>query len=197
MGAMRAVVQPRPDYLTVAEFLEWDSGDGSGRLWQLRDGVPEAMAPAGERHATIHATLGTLIHTHLEQSGRSCRLLVNPGVQPRLRAAINARVPDLAVTCAPPADRRLMIEPVLLIEILSPSNVRETWDNVWSYSTIAGVAEILVVHTQRPRAELLRRQPDGLWPEQPKVIEGEQVLELRSIGLSLPLAAAYRGSGIG
>jgi hypothetical protein len=31
--------------MTVSEFLSWDSGDPSGRLWQLIDGEPVAMAP--------------------------------------------------------------------------------------------------------------------------------------------------------
>ncbi len=31
---------------TVDEFLEWDSGDRTGALWQLRDGEPEMMPPA-------------------------------------------------------------------------------------------------------------------------------------------------------
>lgn len=45
---MVAVPKHSPERMTVAEFLAWDSGDRSGRGWQLRDGVPEAMAPASE-----------------------------------------------------------------------------------------------------------------------------------------------------
>jgi Uma2 family endonuclease len=37
--------------MTVAEFLDWDSGDRTGALWQLRDGEPEMMAPASDRTA--------------------------------------------------------------------------------------------------------------------------------------------------
>ena len=60
MVALRKLPPPAP--MTVAAFLAWDPGDRSGRLWQLRDGVPEAMAPATEAHGAIQAELGALIN---------------------------------------------------------------------------------------------------------------------------------------
>lgn len=38
-----------------------------------------------------------------------------------------------------------MSDPVLLMEILSPSDAQQTWANVWAYATIPSVTEILVV----------------------------------------------------
>ena len=84
-----------------------------------------------------------------------------------------------------------LTDPVLLIEILSPSNQAETWANVWTYTTIPSVREILVLKTASIGAELLRRTSDGSWPEQPLILaDGE--LALQSIGFRIPLAAAYR-----
>jgi Uma2 family endonuclease len=42
-----------PDFLTVDAFLAWDTPMGS--LWQLVDGVPQAMAPASPTHGLIQA----------------------------------------------------------------------------------------------------------------------------------------------
>ena len=53
-------------------------------------------------------------------------------------------------------------DPVLLVEILSPSNRAETWTNVWAYTTIPSVREILVLHSLRIRAELLRRDDTAI-----------------------------------
>jgi hypothetical protein len=38
-----------------------------------------------------------------------CRVIIEPGVQPKVQANLNVRVPDLAVTCAQldPKDRLL------------------------------------------------------------------------------------------
>lgn len=45
---MVAALKMPSHHMTVAEFLDWDSGDRSGALWQLRDGEPEMMAPASD-----------------------------------------------------------------------------------------------------------------------------------------------------
>jgi Uma2 family endonuclease len=102
------------------------------------------------------------------------------------------RVPDLAVSCTPilPGDNALR-DPVLPIEILSPSNRAETWSNVWSYTTIPSVREILILHSTRIGADLLRRGADGSWPERPQAID-QGDLTLDSIGYTGPIAAFYR-----
>ena len=127
---MRALPKPLPTRLTVPEFLAWDSEDRSGRLWQLHDGLPEAMAPASETHGSIQSELGRLIGNHLLAHRPGCRVVTTPSVVPRVRSSDNLRIPDLAVTCTPPRGERLLEAPVLLIEILSPSNADETWANV-------------------------------------------------------------------
>ena len=195
MVALRKLPPPAP--MTVAAFLAWDPGDRSGRLWQLRDGVPEAMAPATEAHGAIQAELARIIGNHLLAAGRPCRVVTDPGIVPRVRRAENVRIPDLAVSCAPPGTERLMTEPVLVIEILSPSNAEQTWANVWAYATIPSVAEILVVSSTERRAELLRRGADGAWPPEPEPMGPEGMLRLDSIGLSVPLASLYRTTTLG
>jgi len=82
----------------------------------------------------------------------------------------------------------------VLIEILSPSNATDTWGNVWSYTTIPSVQEILVVHVAEERADLLRRQPDGTWPENPMQLMQGDDLTLASIGFTAPLVAIYARS---
>jgi len=100
------------------------------------------------------------------------------------------------VTCSSTdVNAKALLEPVLLIEILSPSTHKETWDNVRRYKTIPAVREILVIHTKSPSVDLLRRGDDGSWPEQPLTIAGG-TLTLSSIDLTLPVAALYRGTGL-
>ena len=101
--------------MTVAEFLDWDSGDRTGALWQLRDGEPEMMAPASDPHGSIQARLAMLLGVHLDARGGPCRVVVAPGVVPAARSEENCLVPDLGITCVPPSGARLMLEPVVLI----------------------------------------------------------------------------------
>jgi Uma2 family endonuclease len=182
--------------MTVAEFLAWNPEDGTGRLWQLRDGEPEAVPPAYDAHGSIQAELGRLIGNHLAESGCSCRAVMTPGVIPRLRSDRNLLVPDIGVTCAPPSGTHALPEPVVLIEVLSPNNEWETRANVWAYMIIPSVREILIISSVAVAAEVLRRQPDGAWPAQPEFVQPDGDLRLECIGFTAPLRAAYRTSGV-
>jgi Uma2 family endonuclease len=187
-----AVALKLPEVLTVDAFLTWDAP--IGQLWQLVDGVPQAMAPPSPTHALIQGEVAALIRNHLVEKGSPCSIAITPGVTPRVQSDTNLRIPDLAVTCSPalPGDNVLR-DPVLLIEILSPGNRAETWTNVWSYTTIPSVREILVLHSASIGADLLRRGTDGSWPERPQAIEQGDIA-LDTIGYSGPIAAFYRST---
>ncbi|MEO8715313.1 MAG: Uma2 family endonuclease [Acetobacteraceae bacterium] len=175
--------------MSVEEFLDWDSGDFL--KYELVDGEPRAMAPARPTHGVLQGRLATFINIHLDRENSACRLVVEPGVVPRILPDHNVRIPDLAVTCAPyETEEAVLTNPVLLVEILSPGNQASTWTNVWTYTSIPSVREILVLRTDRIGAELLRRSPAGDWPERPMAItDGELVLE--SVGMRVTLVDLY------
>lgn len=127
------------------------------------------------------------------ERGGPCSVVSDPGIVPRVRAAHNVRVPDLAVTCSEYVTEEATLEdPVVIIEILSPSNKAETWSNVWTYVTIPSVREILVVRSAEIGADLLRRLSDGSWPGEPARIGPDDTLALDCIGFTCPLRALYR-----
>jgi Uma2 family endonuclease len=180
-----------PSAMTASEFLAWNPQDSDG--WELIDGTPRAMVPASPKHGAIQAEAARLIGNHLADLRPACRIVVEPGIRPKVRANLNVRVPELAVTCADwdPEDR-LLQEPLFVLEILSPSNKADTWANVWSYVTIPSIWEILVLHTAEIRAELLRRGEDGTWPDDPLSLTVGDSVQLASIDFSSPLSAFYR-----
>lgn len=178
--------------MTTAEFLAWEPPDATDR-WELVDGTPRAMAPASPAHGFIQAEAARLIGNHLAMHLPQCRVATEPGLQPKVRGQSNVRVPDLAVTCASPEPGdRLLREPVLVIEILSPSNSAETWQNVWSYMTIPSVREVIVMYTAEVRMDLFRREPDGALPDDPLPLRSGDTVTLDSIGLTVPVVAFYR-----
>jgi len=175
--------------MTVAEFLDWP-GDESGRQFDLVDGEIRAMAPASITHRLIQASMARLIGNHL--AGTRCHIVTAPGVIPRVRSSANMRVPDLAVNCLPDqAGQRALPDPLLIIEILSPSNEAETRENVWAFATIPSVREILLVRSTDVGAELFGRQDDGSWPEQPELIGEAGEVVLTSIDFRTPLGTFY------
>ncbi len=150
------------------------------------------MAPANRTHGTLQGELEALIRNHLAAQDGPCVAVMLPGVIPHVQASHSMRIPDLAVTCSDyQAEETGLTDPVLVVEILSPSNQAETWANVWTYTTIPSVREILVLRSATDGADLLRRGPDGAWPQEPlNVTDGDLVLE--SIGLRVKLADIYR-----
>ena len=114
-----------------------------------------------------------------------------------VRAGINVRVPDVAVTCTRLAPgQQVWPDPLLLIEILSPGNAADTWENVWSYCTIPSVREIAIVHSTRA----LRSFCGGggrHWPEETEKIEPGGTLSFECIGFSCPLSEVYAETPLG
>lgn len=175
----------------VADFLAWP-GDGSGRRYQLVDGEVRAISIGTTTRGLIQATLAYLLANRLDANGSPCHAIVRPCIATRVRASLNVRRPALGVTAAPDEPGQYILpEPILLIEILSPGNATDTWENVWSYTTIPSVREIVIVHSTRVFAELLRRDADGNWPAEPEEIGAGGTLRLDSIAFACPLPAVY------
>jgi Uma2 family endonuclease len=186
---MNALKKLPPLRMDIPEFLDW--ADRQPGRWQLRDGAPEAMAPPAERHGAIQSELAGLIRDHFRRIGSHCRGIITPGVVPRLRSDRNMLVPDIGITCAPPSSRVALREPIVLIEIISPSNEARTRANVWAYATIPSVAEIVLIGSEAITAEILRRRPDGSWPEMPETVGRDGRLTIERIGFDAPLIDVY------
>lgn len=119
--------------------------------------------------------------------------LTNPGiVVPAVQADRNFLIPDAAVTCSEcDTDPAALHHPVLVIEILSPSNHIETWRNIRAYMLIDSVREIPVIHTALVRVDVLRRGVDGAWPDDvTPITQGD--FTLASIELNVSLGVLYR-----
>jgi Uma2 family endonuclease len=189
---MVALPKYAPSRMTVAEFLDWP-GDGTSARYELVDGELHAMAPASITHGIIQANVARLLGNHLLDT--PCHVVTAPGIVPRARAHQNMRIPDLAVTCEQDElGQRALPEPVLIIEILSPSNETETRENVWAYLSIPSVRQVLLVRSTEIAAELLARQTDGSWPANPDAIDPAGNVSLGAIDFAAPLIEFYRGT---
>ena len=182
---------PETAQMDVPAFLRW-SGARDGK-WELVDGVPRAMAPASRSHGSIQSELGRLVGNWLAEARPGCAIVTEGGIVPRIASDTNYRVPDLVVSCTPDTPERHDVEgPVVVIEVLSPSNQLQTWANMWAYSTIPSVLELLVVESSAISARLFRREKDGTWPTIGLALAGDDELVLESIGFVTPLRALYR-----
>jgi Uma2 family endonuclease len=174
--------------MTLDEFLHWD--DGTDTRYELIGGFPVAMAPPAHNHGALTARLAGRLEAVLA-SRRPCRVIVEAGVLDADRAD-NFFVADVAVTCAPYSRRQYLQDPILLVEILSPSTERhDRRIMIPAYQQMASVQEILVVDSDARYAALHRRQGDQ-WIIQ--ISRGDAgMISLASVGIEIRMAELYEG----
>jgi Uma2 family endonuclease len=134
-----------------------------------------------------------------ELEGRPCRVL-SSDVRVRVEATDLGTYPDASVVCGPVqtagADAHAIVNPVLLVEVLSDST--EAYDRgqkASHYRRIPSLRAYLLVSQREPRLELQVHQTDGRWT----LIEagaGER-LALEPLGIGLDVDEVYREPSAG
>lgn len=181
--------------MTVEEFLAWDGGGHVGKL-ELVEGAVRAMAPASATHGIIQGNIITAINTRLRALRSSCRAGTEAPIIPPLGKRINARAPDVSVTCSPPSDDGTFVDPVLIVEVMSPSNEADTWESIHALAGLQSLKEVLVVQSTRVEVEVYRRDGKGAWLSKPETADGSSSTGLRldSVDLDLAVSEIYRGT---
>ena len=174
--------------MTAAEFLAWDATQTLKH--EFVGGEVFAMAGGEDRNNTAALNLVVALRQHLR--GSPCRVYASD-VKLRVDAADSFFYPDLMVTCsaADAADRLVKREPILLVEVLSPSTAAyDRGDKFASYRQLPSLAEYLLVDVDSRRCDLFRkRSDDGLWVLHPSA-PGHGV-QLASVDLAISAEALW------
>jgi Uma2 family endonuclease len=176
--------------LSVEEFL--DSCPNDQRHYQLIDGVIVAMAPPAIPHQIIASRLTAHIVSAVDANRPGCSTRSQAGIAPQGLAGRNHFETDITVTCEPGGYKGIAAEPVLIVEIQSPSTERDDhFVKLPHYQRLPSLQEILYVESQRVAATLYQRAGEG-W-ETIELDGGDARLQLETIGLDLLLSALYLG----
>ena len=167
--------------LTLGEFLDWERAQPERYEF---DGVqPVAMTGGSVAHArVVRRLVGALaagLRSGCEAFGGDLKVLT-PG---------RARYPDATVVCGPTDPRGDVVEPTVVVEVLSPSTaLTDRRVKAAEYAGVASVLACVMLDQDEPRAVVLRRS--GGWAEE--VLAGPgAVLALPEVGAEIPLAALY------
>ena len=178
--------------LTVAEYLAIEKA--AEFKSEFYDGEMFAMAGASREHNRVSYNLTVELGVRLR--GGPCE-----GFAADLRVKVDPTglytYPDLGIVCGPgeydPLDRDTLINPTVLIEVLSPST--ERYDRTVKfrhYKQIESLREYVLVFQDEPAVERRVRQPDGRWVLGEVVgLAAEFVLD--SVPLLVPIEDVYRG----
>ena len=173
--------------MTSAEFLAWDATQTVRH--EFVGGGVYSMAGAEERHVTTSGNIYVALRNHLR--GSPCRTFI-VDMKLRVEPADCFFYPDVMVTCsaADAADPLVKREPVLLVEVLSPTTAAyDRGGKFAAYRMLPSLREYLLVDPQSRRCDLYRLGADGLWVLHP--FEPEQTIRLDSVGLDLDALALW------
>ena len=173
--------------MSAEDFLAWDRHE-TLRHEYVR-GEVFLMAGGEDSNATAALNIGMALRTHLR--GTPCRTFLSD-VKLRVEAADCFFYPDVMVTCsaADAADRLVKREPVLAVEVLSPSTAAyDRGDKFNDYRQLPSLREYLLVDPQSRRCDLYRKGGDGLWVLHPSAA-GEAVT-LASVDLTITAEALW------
>ncbi len=149
--------------VSVAEYFAME--DASTTKHELVNGQVLAMSGASYRHNRIAMNVAISLGSQLRGSG--CRP-VGSDQRVHVLATDLDTYPDVTVICGDarksPADRHAVVNPTLLVEVLSPST--ESYDRgaKWvHYQRIPSLREYVLVSSGEPRLERFFRDDDGSW----------------------------------
>jgi Uma2 family endonuclease len=178
-------------YLTVEQYLDYETKNPI--RYEYVDGFVYAMSGASKNHARITKNLGYWLEHHLRDG--TCEPYLT---EVKVKASTSRYYyPDVVVTCEAaaedPEDPYLIIQPILLIEVLSPSTSRtDKVEKFNTYQQIPGLLEYVIVAQDEMKVEIYRHRKAGdPWLGEMRTEAREQIT-FESIGLSLSLADIYR-----
>ncbi len=191
---MSLAEKPRQPRMTTAEFFDW-AGDGHQGKQELVSGRIRSMAPASSFHGMLQLRLGAIVDGRLASRFPACRGGTEVGVVPKWDPKHNVRVPDLTVTCSPltPGEKNFP-NPILIVQIMSPTNEEDTWESIQACATIPSLNEIVVVESTKVQISLFLKQVDGIWPDDPVIVEAGGTVAIKTLDLEFQIDDLYRGA---
>lgn len=196
----RRVCEPGTKYraepdspMTFEEYLEVEAN--SQIRHEYLGGEVFAMSGVTPRHNRIASRLHGAFREHLK-GGPCDSYMSEVAVKLRMSRDDYAYYPDVMVVCGrEKGDERFFTDPKLIVEVLSPSTAGvDRHEKRIAYRCIAALEEYVIVAQDTIEVTVFRRE-EG-WKSELLESRGS-ILELRSIGLSLPLAEIYAGETLG
>jgi Uma2 family endonuclease len=178
--------------LTVEEFVE--SCPNDQRHYQLFDGIIVAMPWFTTPQQIVAPRLGAEVYACLRTALPDCGLRVQAGIAPQGPQGCDYFEADFTVSCSPldRDDRGIVSDPVLIVEVLSPSTDRDdVFIKLPAYHRIASLREILYLETERVGATVCRRSAET-W-QTIELAAADARLQLDTVGLDIALGSLYRG----
>ncbi len=181
------MVIERVQKMSVEEFL--DFAESSEEWYEYIDGEPIKMTSAKFNHNIIAFNVASRLGILLADT--DCQVAPAQGIR---AGESRLLIPDVSVVCGQPeteADTRILLNPILVVEVTSPSSIDR--DRVMKrdyYGDVASIQAYLVVDQHRALVELYTRDGNRWWIDSYSKIDDE--VPLAALNCSLSLRDIYR-----
>jgi Uma2 family endonuclease len=182
--------------MTVDEFYEFTDRQPDEEKWELIDGEPILNAAPSKHHQRIVKNL--LLPLGALERARSASWEVLPGLGVRVSETSRPEpdvviIPRTGATLDP--GERDSSDALAAFEVLSPST--EKRDLRWkrsAYTSLASLTHYVIIAQDAVEVVMFAR--DSGFAEQ-RLRSLDDSVEVPTLGISLPLAEIYRGTGLG
>ncbi len=181
------------DHFSPEEYLAWEEEQTTRH--EYVDGQVYAMAGTSKNHARITKNIWFQLERHLFDS--VCEPYTTDVKLEIKTPQRRYYYPDVVVTCEAgyedPEDSHLIVHPILIVEVLSPSTRRtDKGEKFNAYQYIPGLLEYVIVAQDQIRVEVYRHANAGEVWQGEVFTDLKQEIELLSVDLTLSLATIYR-----
>lgn len=183
----------KPEFISVSEYLAGEKLAETKH--EYVGGTVHAMAGATNRHNAV--AVNALVTLGGQLRGKTCRPY-NSDTKVRIEYPDHTRFyyPDAMVVCrSNPDDDHFQENPVVIIEVLSPSTRRTDLEEKRdAYLTMPSLRVLLLVDPDATHVTVYRRRSEGGFGTD-VITSVEAVIPLPEIEAALALADLYEGVG--
>jgi Uma2 family endonuclease len=175
--------------ITLDAFLAWE--ERQVERWERVGGVARTRSGG----TIAHDTIANYIRAALQRALRGTPCSRHGPDVKVISPAGDVMYPDAFVRCGriDPAATRVD-DPVVVFEVLSEGTaLHDLTRKRLAYKTIPSLRLIVYVAQDRPRLDLVRRDPTGRWDDDAPVTGLDGTLELPEIAARLAMAEIYEG----
>jgi Uma2 family endonuclease len=188
---MRATLR-LPRAATYADYLAVEQH--SEHRHELIDGVIVAMAGGSDEHNAIAGRLAMLLGTRIE---REC-LYYTPDQRFWIAASGRSRYSDGSIICGkpshPPHDPQATTNPLVVIEVLSPSSEGDdAGDKRDDFQSLPALEAYVVVSQDRRLIRIHRRLADGAWSPDAEFRSRSEAFALPALSAPIAVDEVYDG----
>ncbi|MCB9234543.1 MAG: Uma2 family endonuclease [Bacteroidia bacterium] len=176
--------------MTIKEYLALE--ESSREKFEFSQGLVWAMSGATPNHALISGNLAREIGSRIKPG--DCRVYGGE-LRVRIEKVDSFLHPDLTVVCGKSEysslDKHSIINPTVIIEILSPSTERyDRFDKFDKYMTIPTLTQLVMIRQEKPFLHSYSKREDGTWSFE-KLAGLDGFLKFTSLGIEIPLSGIY------